>query len=60
MLHPCYMHSHIQGPSYILMSKKLPEPPAQQKELPRQENMQLCVPALRNQQPDTMAKIQIH
>lgn len=38
------------------MSKKLPE---QQNDLPRQENMRLCVLALRSQQPDTMAKVQI-
>lgn len=38
------------------MSKKLPE---QQNDLPRQENMRLCVLALRSQQPDTMVKVQI-
>lgn len=50
MLHPCYMHNRKQRQSYMLMSKKLPEPPAQQKDLPRQGNMQLCIPALRSKQ----------
>jgi len=59
MLHPCYMHSHNQRPSYMLMSKKLSEPPAQQEDLFRQENMWLCVLTLRTQHPDTMAKVQI-
>lgn len=50
------MHNHNQRPSYMPMSKKLPE---QQNDLPRQENMRLCVLALRSQQPDTMVKVQI-
>lgn len=59
ILLPCYMHNHNQRPSYTLMSKKVPEPPAQQKDLLRQENTQLRALALRSWQPDTMAKVQI-
>lgn len=59
MLLPHYMHNHNHRPSYMLMSKKLPEPSAEQKDLVRQENTQLHVIAFRSQQPEARAMVQI-